>query len=225
MCGSQESLGPCRCPPMMDACSHLGRTRQHHGRGHACRREVDTISQAQPENTVLACMQALRTRAHWRLRGHLRPEGNSNAPFHTMLCMYVQNPDDLPLCMQDVRHARTGNVAIAGLKDVSLRPSLEGEHWQVWKRSTMSMQDITHARTGDIVAIAGLKDVTTGDTLCDEKHPIVLERMEFPDPVIKVCRHLLAAITECSQSRCLSCWDCFTTSALCFAHFRLSLSR
>lgn len=47
-------------------------------------------------------------------------------------------------------------------------------------------QDITHARTGDIVAIAGLKDVTTGDTLCDEKAPIVLERMEFPDPVIKV---------------------------------------
>lgn len=47
-------------------------------------------------------------------------------------------------------------------------------------------QDISHARTGDIIAIAGLKDVTTGDTLCDEKHPIVLERMEFPDPVIKV---------------------------------------
>lgn len=47
-------------------------------------------------------------------------------------------------------------------------------------------QDITHARTGDIIAIAGLKDVTTGDTLCDEKEPILLERMEFPDPVIKV---------------------------------------
>lgn len=52
------------------------------------------------------------------------------------------------------------------------------------------MQDITHARTGDIVAIAGLKDVTTGDTLCDDKHPIVLERMDFPDPVIKVRRLL-----------------------------------
>lgn len=49
-----------------------------------------------------------------------------------------------------------------------------------------SRQDITHARTGDIIAIAGLKDVTTGDTLCDEKQPILLERMEFPDPVIKV---------------------------------------
>ena len=42
------------------------------------------------------------------------------------------------------------------------------------------------ARTGDIVALGGLKDVITGETLCDEKAPIMLERMEFPDPVIKV---------------------------------------
>jgi len=46
--------------------------------------------------------------------------------------------------------------------------------------------DIKTARAGDIVAIGGLKDVITGETLCDEKAPIVLERMEFPDPVIKV---------------------------------------
>ena len=42
------------------------------------------------------------------------------------------------------------------------------------------------AYAGDIIAIVGLKDTTTGDTLCDEKHPIILERMEFPDPVIQV---------------------------------------
>ena len=41
------------------------------------------------------------------------------------------------------------------------------------------------AGAGDIVAIVGLKDTTTGDTLCDEKNPIILERMEFPDPVIQ----------------------------------------
>jgi len=46
--------------------------------------------------------------------------------------------------------------------------------------------DVDGAVTGDIVAIAGLKDTTTGDTLCDEKNQIILERMEFPDPVIKV---------------------------------------
>ncbi|MGI8852973.1 MAG: elongation factor G [Methyloceanibacter sp.] len=47
-------------------------------------------------------------------------------------------------------------------------------------------EDIKEAYTGDIVALAGLKDVTTGDTLCDPAKPVVLERMEFPDPVIEV---------------------------------------
>ncbi|MGH6734825.1 MAG: elongation factor G [Methyloceanibacter sp.] len=47
-------------------------------------------------------------------------------------------------------------------------------------------EDIKEAYTGDIVAIAGLKDVTTGDTLCDPTKPVILERMEFPDPVIEV---------------------------------------
>jgi elongation factor G len=47
-------------------------------------------------------------------------------------------------------------------------------------------EDIKEARTGDIVALAGLKYTTTGDTLCDAALPIILERMEFPDPVIEV---------------------------------------
>jgi len=47
-------------------------------------------------------------------------------------------------------------------------------------------EDIKEAFTGDIVALAGLKDVTTGDTLCDPAKPVILERMEFPDPVIEV---------------------------------------
>jgi elongation factor G len=47
-------------------------------------------------------------------------------------------------------------------------------------------EDIDEAFAGDIVAIAGLKDTTTGDTLCDPAHPIILERMEFPEPVIEL---------------------------------------
>ena len=46
-------------------------------------------------------------------------------------------------------------------------------------------EDIKEARAGDIVAVAGLKDTYTGDTLCDPDSPILLERMEFPEPVIK----------------------------------------
>jgi elongation factor G len=47
-------------------------------------------------------------------------------------------------------------------------------------------EDVKEARAGDIVALAGLKNVTTGDTLCDPAKPIILEKMEFPDPVIEM---------------------------------------
>ena len=49
-----------------------------------------------------------------------------------------------------------------------------------------SREDIKEARAGDIIALAGLKDTTTGDTLCDPLFPVILERMDFPDPVIEV---------------------------------------
>ena len=49
-----------------------------------------------------------------------------------------------------------------------------------------SREDIDEAHAGDIVALAGLKETTTGDTLCDSSQPIILERMEFPDPVIEL---------------------------------------
>ncbi len=47
-------------------------------------------------------------------------------------------------------------------------------------------EEVEEVRAGEICALVGLKDTTTGDTLCDEDHPIILEKMEFPDPVIQV---------------------------------------
>ena len=47
-------------------------------------------------------------------------------------------------------------------------------------------QDIDTVNAGEIAAVVGLKNTTTGDTLCDEKHPVILESMEFPEPVIRV---------------------------------------
>ena len=47
-------------------------------------------------------------------------------------------------------------------------------------------KDIDTVYAGDIAAAVGLKNTTTGDTLCDEKHPIILESMNFPEPVIRV---------------------------------------
>ncbi len=49
-----------------------------------------------------------------------------------------------------------------------------------------SREEIKEAFAGDIVALAGLKETTTGDTLCDPNSPVILERMEFPDPVIDI---------------------------------------
>src|SRR5690606_31601717 len=47
-------------------------------------------------------------------------------------------------------------------------------------------EEIKEAHAGDIVALVGMKDTTTGDTLCDPLKPIILERMEFPEPVIEI---------------------------------------
>ena len=49
-----------------------------------------------------------------------------------------------------------------------------------------SREEIAEAYAGDIVALVGLKDTRTGDTLCDPGHPVILEKMEFPDPVIEM---------------------------------------
>ena len=61
-----------------------------------------------------------------------------------------------------------------------------------------SREDIEEARSGDIVAIAGLKDTTTGETLCHAGSPVILERMEFPDPVIEVA---VEAKTKADQDK------------------------
>jgi elongation factor G len=47
-------------------------------------------------------------------------------------------------------------------------------------------EDIKEAYAGDIIAVAGLKETRTGDTLCDPQNPVILEKMEFPDPVIEI---------------------------------------
>jgi elongation factor G len=57
---------------------------------------------------------------------------------------------------------------------------------RILKMHANHREDIEEVRTGDIAAAVGLKDTTTGDTLCSEENPIILESMEFPEPVIRV---------------------------------------
>jgi elongation factor G len=75
------------------------------------------------------------------------------------------------------------------VKGVSLDNTVKGKKERIGRMLQMhanSRADIEEAYAGDIVALAGLKDTTTGDTLCDPLKPVILERMEFPEPVIQI---------------------------------------
>jgi elongation factor G len=74
-------------------------------------------------------------------------------------------------------------------KGASLTNTVKDKKERVGRMMQMhsnSRDDIEIAYAGDIVALAGLKDTTTGDTLCDPNKPVILERMEFPEPVIEI---------------------------------------
>ena len=74
-------------------------------------------------------------------------------------------------------------------KGVSLQNTVKEKKERIGRMLQMhsnSREDIEEAYAGDIVALAGLKEVTTGDTLCDPLKPVILERMEFPEPVIEI---------------------------------------
>lgn len=74
-------------------------------------------------------------------------------------------------------------------KGISLENTVKGKKERLGRMLQMhsnSREDIEEAFAGDIIALAGLKETTTGDTLCDPLKPIILERMEFPEPVIEI---------------------------------------
>ena len=74
-------------------------------------------------------------------------------------------------------------------KGTSVFNSTKGKHERIGRILQMhanDRKDIDVCYAGDIAAAVGLKNTTTGDTLCDEDHPVILESMEFPEPVIKV---------------------------------------
>ncbi|EJF77125.1 elongation factor G [Candidatus Bartonella washoeensis Sb944nv] len=74
-------------------------------------------------------------------------------------------------------------------KGISLENTVKKKRERLGRMLQMhsnSREDIEEAFAGDIVALAGLKETTTGDTLCDPLKPVILERMEFPEPVIEI---------------------------------------
>ena len=106
--------------------------------------------------------------------------------------------DDQPLAMLAFKIANdpfVGSLTFCRIysgkleKGMSLMNTVKEKRERIGRMMQMhsnSREDITEAYAGDIVAIAGLKETTTGDTLCDPLKPVILERMEFPDPVIEI---------------------------------------
>ena len=97
----------------------------------------------------------------------------------------VQDHERPPRGQPDVRprllgHARDGAGVVNSTKGRKERIG------RLLQMHANHREDVDSVRTGDIVAAVGLKQTTTGDTLCDPDHPIILEQMEFPEPVIHV---------------------------------------
>ncbi|MEC7721495.1 MAG: elongation factor G, partial [Pseudomonadota bacterium] len=109
-----------------------------------------------------------------------------------------ESSDDAPLSMQAFKIANdpfVGSLTFARIYSGKLESgqtlvnTVKDKRERIGRMLQMhanSREEIKDAVAGDIVALVGLKDTTTGDTLCVQDNPVILERMEFPDPVIEV---------------------------------------
>jgi elongation factor G len=114
--------------------------------------------------------------------GELQRESSDEQPFSALAFKIMTDP-----FVGTLAFARVYSGVIESGSTVE--NTVKGKKERVGRMLQMhanSREDIKEARAGDIIAICGMKSVTTGDTLSDLSDPIILERMEFPDPVIEV---------------------------------------
>lgn len=107
---------------------------------------------------------------------------NDDEPFSALAFKIATDPFVGKLCFFRVYSGKVnaGDTVYNSVKDDNER------FGRILQMHANHRQDIETVYAGDIAAAVGLKNTTTGDTLCDEKHPVILESMEFPDPVIRV---------------------------------------
>ena len=110
-----------------------------------------------------------------------RPSSD-NAPFAALAFKIATDPFVGKLCFFRV-YSGTVNAGATVYNSVKDNNERMG---RIVQMHANHRQDLDIVYSGDIAAAVGLKNTTTGDTLCDEKHPIILESMEFPEPVIRV---------------------------------------
>ena len=109
-------------------------------------------------------------------------KADDNEPFSALAFKIAADPFVGKLAFFRVYsgHIDTGSYVYNGTKQKRER------FGRILRMHANRREEVEDVYTGDIAAAVGLKDTTTGDTLCDEKNPIVLESMEFPEPVIQV---------------------------------------
>ena len=107
---------------------------------------------------------------------------SDNEPFAALAFKIATDPFVGKLCFFRVYSGtlESGSTVLNSNKDKKERIG------RILQMHSNHRQDIEKVYSGDIAAAVGMKDVTTGDTLCDPDHPVVLESMEFPDPVIDI---------------------------------------
>ena len=110
-----------------------------------------------------------------------RPSSD-DAPFAALAFKIMTDPYVGKLCFFRVY---SGSIA-AGETALNTEKGQRERFGRILQMHANERKDIDKVYAGDIAAVVGTKNTTTGDTLCDEKHPIQLESMEFPEPVIKV---------------------------------------
>ncbi|MBR4545465.1 MAG: elongation factor G [Oscillibacter sp.] len=107
---------------------------------------------------------------------------DENAPFSALAFKIMTDPFVGRLCFFRVYSGHLSNGATVYNSTKNIRERMG----RILQMHANHREDIENVYAGDIEAAVGLKRTTTGDTLCDEKHPIILESMEFPEPVIRV---------------------------------------
>ena len=109
-------------------------------------------------------------------------ESSDNAPFAALAFKIMTDPYVGKLCFFRVYSGtvEAGSSVYNSVKDTRERMG------RILQMHANHREDIEEVFSGDIAAVVGLKNTTTGDTLCVDDHPIILESMEFPEPVIRV---------------------------------------
>jgi elongation factor G len=112
----------------------------------------------------------------------IKRESSDSEPFSALAFKIMNDPFVGSLTFMRIYSGKieVGSSVLNSVKDKKER------FGRMLQMHSNSREDIKTAYAGDIIAVAGLKDTTTGDTLCHPEDAVILERMEFPDPVIEV---------------------------------------